>query len=137
LDILDIIDENWPRLLDRVTLRGILDVTQCARTRDEVKAIRKANVISAFKLKSGRIIIPPGGGIATDGTSLEAVMAADGWANLLCEGEERIIADIKKQVQQGTMPDKNYSILLHATDDEVSGVFENSYKRILWKRESF
>lgn len=133
LDILDIIDENWPNLLDVVTIHG-LDVSNCARTRDEVKVIREANVVSIIKLNSGRIIAPPGGGIATDGTSNEAVRFTDYWAKLLRNGEKAIVSSIREHVQNGGMESRDYEVILHVTDDEISGVFEDTYKWVLWER---
>lgn len=133
LDILDIIDGNWPALLDRVTIRS-LDVSNCPSTREDVKALRQANVVSVVKLKSGRIVAPPGGGVATDGTSIEAVTSADYWAKLLRNGEKAIIASIQEQVQKGMMDRKDYDVVLETTDDEIAGVIADTAKWILWKR---
>ncbi len=133
LDILDVIDANWPHLLDAVTVRGI-DVENCPRTREEIKALREANIVTIIKLNSGRITAPPGGGIATDGTSIEAVRSADRWARLLRNGEKAIVASITEQIQQGNMESKDYEVLLHATDDEICGVVEDTHKWTLWKR---
>lgn len=133
LDILDVIDSNWPTLLDRVTIHGV-DIAHCPSTRDEVKALRDAKVVSIVKLKSGRIIAPPGGGIATDGTSIDAVRSADYFAMVLRNGEKAIEPYIRDQVQKGMMPDKDYTIHLQATDDEIAGVCDGAYKWILWKR---
>ena len=133
LDLLDIVDQNWPHLLDPVTIQGF-DVANCPTTRDEVKALRDAKVVTIIKLNSGRIVAPPGGGIATDGTSIEAVQSADYWAKLLRNGENAIVANIKEQVQKGTMVSKDYEVLLHATDDEIAGVVNDGFKWTLWKR---
>jgi hypothetical protein len=133
LDILDIIDTNWPHLLDHVTLRA-LDVKNCPNTRDEIRALRRGNVNTIIKLKSGRIIAPPGGGLAADGTSIEAVRSADRWAKLIRNGEQAIMANIHQQVAQGSMKSKDYHVLLHTTDDEISGVADNTFKWTLWKR---
>ena len=133
LDLLDIIDHNWPHLLDPVTIQGI-DVANCPTTRDEVKALREAKITTIVKLKSGRIVAPLGGGIATDGTSIEAVRAADYWAKLLRNGENAIVANIKEQVRNGNMVSKDYEVLLHATDDEIAGIVDDGFKWILWKR---
>ena len=46
---------NWPHLLDPVTIRGI-DAAYRPQTRDEVKAFRKANILSVIRLKSGRLL---------------------------------------------------------------------------------
>jgi hypothetical protein len=133
LDILNIIDADWPHLLAAVTLRGI-DVQNCPTTREEVKALREAGVVTVIKLKSGRIVAPPGGGITTAGTSIEAVRSADSWAKLLRNGDRAIVASIKEQVQKGNMEPKDYEVVLHATDDEICGVVEDTHKWTLWKR---
>jgi len=133
LDILEAIDANWPSLLDRVTLHG-LDVAISPRTREEVKALRKAKVVPFFRLNSGRIIAPPGGGIASDGTSIEAVRSADSWAKVLRNGEKMIVANIEDQIQQGAMQDGDYTVRFHATDDGIAGVIGKTHKWILWKK---
>ena len=133
LDILDIIDKNWPKLLDAVTIHA-LDIAHCPSTREEVKAIREANIVSIIKLKSGRIVAPPGGGVATDGTSIEAVHSADFWAKLLRNGEKAIIADIREQIRNGDMEMRDYEVLLYATNDEIAGVLNRTHKWILWKK---
>ncbi len=133
LDIIDLIDANWPSLLDRVTFRA-LDVANCPRTREEVKALREANLVSILKLKSGRIVAPLGGGMASNGTSIEAVRSADSWAQVLRNGEKMIVANIEDQIRQGTMQDSDYTVLFHATDDEIAGVIGKTHKWILWKK---
>jgi hypothetical protein len=132
LDILDIIDANWPTLLDAVTSHS-LDVSNYPRTRNEVKALREAGIVSIIELKNGRIIFPLGGGTMMDRTSIEAVDAADYWTRLIRDGEKKIISDILAQIEMGTMEAKDYEILLHVTDDEVSGVIDTTYKCTLWK----
>ncbi len=132
-DVLNIVDENWPHLLDPVTIRGI-DVANCPQTRDEVKAFRKANILSVIRLKSGRLVAPPGGGTAGDGTSVEAVTSADRWAKLLRNGEQLISANIREQVQAGTLPSRDYEIHLDATDDEIAGVDDAGSRWIIWRR---
>jgi len=132
-DILDIINENWPKLLDNVTMNG-LDIAPCIRTREEVKAIREANIIPIIKLKNGRIVAPLGGGVATDGTSFESVRSADFWAKVLRTGEKAIIADIREQIRNRYMESRDYEVLLDATNNEIAGVLDGTHKWILWKK---
>jgi hypothetical protein len=133
LDILDIIDDNWPQLLERFTVHGIQDV-QCPRTRDEVRTLRTNNMMSMIRLRSGRIIAPPGGGFATDGTSVEAVTHADYFAGLLRYGEQSIPSLINQQVDAGLMPDREYIIHLNASDEEISADDGIGYRWILWRK---
>lgn len=132
LDILDIIDDNWPKLLDRVTITGI-DAVNCPSTREEVKKIRAAHLVSLMKLKSGRYIAPLGGGVATNGTSIDAVRAAYFWAKAIRNGERLIVDDIVSQIKSGALPDVDHVVLLHATDDIICGVMEGQ-KWTLWKK---
>lgn len=133
LDLLNIVDENWPDLLNTVTI-NVLDVTNYPSTCDEVKALREAKVNSVIRLKSGRIVAPLGGGVVTNGTSNDAVRSAQNWTRILQDGEKAIISDIKEQIQKGKMESKDYEILLHTTDDEISGILPEGYKWILWKK---
>lgn len=132
VDILDIIDENWPHLLNPVTIQA-LDIVYSPTTRKEVKTLRDANILSLIKLKSGRIIAPPGGGVASDGTSVEAVEAAKYWKRFLLEGEKVIEAEISQLVKNGDMEEKDYEVLLYVTDDEIAGVIPNLIKWTIWK----
>jgi hypothetical protein len=133
LDILDIIDANWPDLLDDVTIHSE-NVANCPATRDEVQALREANIQTIIRLNSGRIVAPPGGGTTMDGTSIEAVRSACYLTKLIHYGEKAIIEDIREQVHQGMMARKDYEVLLKATDNEIAGVVKGIPKWILWKR---
>ena len=143
LDILNIIDTNWPDLLDRVTLRGFSGNACPSVTREQVKALRTAHMIGVFQLAaSGRIVAPFGGGAATDGTSCEAVCTADFWARNFKNWEKVISAFIAKQVQSGNLEDKDYHVLLHCSDDEIAvdicgmdrGMAVSQCRWTLWKR---
>jgi hypothetical protein len=136
LDILNIIDANWPRLLDPVTISA-LGVQNNPRTPEEVKERREANINSLIELKSGRIVFPLGGGVALDKkkTSIKAIRLANFWTKILRNGEKKIAADIREQVKLGIMEEKDYKVHLIATDNEVSGMTkEGSHKWILWKK---
>jgi len=90
-DILDIIDANWPQLLDPVTVKGI-NIAYSPKSKDEIKALRNAHIVSSVRLNSGRIVFPPGMGVASDGTSFEAVRGADYWGNFMKRAEAAVIS---------------------------------------------
>jgi hypothetical protein len=71
-DFLRIIEENWPKLLGRSVLPGLRGSSRGCPTPEERAVARKAGltVISSY---GGRAMLPPGGGIATDGTSTAVV----------------------------------------------------------------
>ena len=133
LDILDIIDAHWPHLLDEVTIHG-MGATNSPTTREEVKALRDAHVISHLLLKSGRLIAPLGGGTMINGTSFEAVLAANQWSRILKLGERHIADAIDEGINKGVLAARDYDVHLHSTDDEIAGVVAGVCKWTLWKR---
>ena len=135
LDILNVTDCNWPSLLDPVTIKAI-DTAYSPKTREEIKALREANVCTIISLDSGRIIAPVGGGVATDGTSNDAVRSADYWAKFLSDADKVLIDAVKDSVRKGELPAKDYHIRLHATDSEIAGVVEDKLRIIVWKRKA-
>jgi hypothetical protein len=135
LDILTTIDRNWPNLLDPVTIKGAIRTAHTPKNREEIKALRSANVCPIITLASGRIIFPIGGGNATDGTSNDAVHSADYWANFLRNADDTLIEQVRQLVRKGDLPSKDYIIRLQATGDEIAGMVEDKLKIILWRRE--
>lgn len=116
-DILNIIDRNWPQLLQKASING-LGVRSSAKTRDEVKALRDGGVVTIVKLDSGRVIAPPGGGVATDGTPEQAVWNADLHAKLLLDAEKKIIIDIRSRIESGELEERDYDVRLEVIDGE-------------------
>lgn len=135
LDILNIIDRNWPELLDPVTIKAI-DTAYSPKTKEEIKALRDANVCSIISLDSGRIIVPIGGGVATGGTSNDAVHAADYWAKFLRDADNLVVGHIEEEVRQGTLPAEDYHVHLHATDSEIAAVVEDKLRIIVWRKQA-
>jgi hypothetical protein len=133
LDVLNIIDRNWPHLLDAVTIKGI-DTAHSPKTREEVRYRRQINVVPIISLDSGRIVMPLGGGVATSGTSNDAVRSADYWAKFLRDADQVIIDQINDCVRKGTLPAKDYFVQFHATDTEIAGVVEDRMKIVVWKK---
>lgn len=69
-ELLQIIDRNWPHLLSR--LEGPLIPQDERYTEDEINALREAGIMALVPDKNGKPIMPPGGGITTNGTSARA-----------------------------------------------------------------
>jgi hypothetical protein len=74
-ELLEIIQNDWPQLLKKTDAksRGIIDVHD-PYTPEERKQLRDAGISIVTKLHDGTITFPPGGGYATDGTSMEVSM---------------------------------------------------------------
>jgi hypothetical protein len=132
LDLLEIMEIEWPELLDSSTIDAI-SASNTPKSSGDVRSFREANLNSAFTLKSGRIILPPGGGQASDGTSTEAVTSAVRWSKRF-RGWERVIReDIKKQVAEKQLKERDYTISLELGGDKISASTE-SLRWILWRR---
>ena len=86
IELLRIIESNWPSYLKAFELEGIIDL-EFAPSSKEVKILREAGVAAFIKLPSGRILGPPGGGITTAGTSVRCMMEAQRTARLLWNAE--------------------------------------------------
>jgi hypothetical protein len=75
-DLLRIIEENWPELLDKQALRGITPSYE-GLSDDEVKKLRQGGINVAYGTPGGRTVAMMGGGITTAKTNMQDVKAAD------------------------------------------------------------
>ena len=135
VEVLDVIDRNWPHLLDSVTLRG-LSQSRPATTSEEALSYREMNVLPFLKLPSGRLIAPPGGGVATDGTPIEATMAADMHARYIRTAEERISAELQAKIDAGEIEKKDYEVLLRCDENGLLATAGNLTWRLGSRRGS-
>lgn len=136
-DMLEIIDKNWPNLLDRFTLRGVRS-SSYPQNNDDIKLLRgnnknPGNVNYCLTLNSGRVIVPPGGGYATNGTSIEAVRYADSIAKSLISAEKIIISYIEDQIRNGLIQKKDYTVTLHLTKEQILAIVDNLFRFVLWE----
>lgn len=124
LDILDTVDQEWPELLDPFTING-MTVTNPARSREDIQKLRKANINTARQLGSGRLVLPPGGGIATDGTATDAVLEAQQLSRSLKNGEKQIVQEINEAVELGKLKRQDYVVSLVMSDESIYAETEN------------
>ena len=87
-DLLRIIDENWPELLEKHALQ---DITPSYKdlSDEEVKMMRESGINVAYATQDGRTVIAMGGGITTAKTNMQDVRTADylSWRVRRAEGE--------------------------------------------------
>ncbi len=76
---LEIIDNNWPHLLDPYELRG---VSGDSISDSERKELRRKNVNVVTRIR-GRAIAPPGGGMTASGANLRHVWLADRFLRII------------------------------------------------------
>lgn len=75
-DLLRIIENNWPQVLDRYTLVGVTPSFN-GLADDELRKLGNAGINVALQTPGGRVLAPMGGGITTAKTSVENTIEAD------------------------------------------------------------
>ena len=75
LDIVEIVHANWPDVIERYRLKGVVGLTVIPDS-ETVKNFRNMHMNTMLQMKDGTVYASLGGGYMTDGTSTEAVMDA-------------------------------------------------------------
>jgi len=75
-DLLRIIEENWPEILDRYTLHGV-SPSYDGLSSEELGMLRSGGVNVVLRTPGGRTLAPMGGGITTDKSSFQDVRLAN------------------------------------------------------------
>ena len=91
---------NWPELITPFILDGVTSIINNPSNEDICKQ-RKGNVSMIIELAPGVVIIPPGLGYMTDGTSKKVVMRRDDTMEILSNFEDKIKSNennIRKQI---------------------------------------
>lgn len=70
-DLIRIMADNWPEMMERYRLRGVDSLTKTISD-EEYSTLRKNNINAAVDLHDGRIFIGPNVGLAGDGSSVRA-----------------------------------------------------------------
>lgn len=73
-NLLDIINNNWPDLLNEYIMQGI---SKARILTDQEKAVLRKNHLMSFYAIGENIILPPGGGFTCAGTSLSCRITTD------------------------------------------------------------
>jgi hypothetical protein len=119
--LLSTVYSNWPELLRPFILKGVV-ASNYHPTNDEIEKLRKGNVSLLFELEPGIVIIPPGGGYMTDGTSMEVVMKRDNTMRMLSYFEDKIRSNeknIRKQIiSQNKTPARQLKLKLNFNGNE-------------------
>ena len=137
IDLLEIVNQNWPELLESRKLKGIIDISHNPTTKEEITALRKAHVCYMLKLSDGSIIMPPGGGVMTDGTASDAVLAADWWGRLFRNAESKIIEIIQENIRKGQLPDDGYNFKLFIDDTRIYALdTRHDIKFKIWEKNA-
>lgn len=91
-EMVKIIWNNWPHLLEKNRLHGILS----QKIDDEAYAkLRKANITTAVQVNDEEALCLIGGGYMSNGFSTEAIRNADSWFNLMKRRERGFVENIE------------------------------------------
>lgn len=74
-DLLRIIEETWPEIIEAYALNCVDELTDNASDSD-IDSFRKASINSTLQTPGGRFLTPMGGGITIDGASLNITIEA-------------------------------------------------------------
>lgn len=100
-ECLDIINDNWPHLLEPYIMKGVSKEQQYISD-DERSALRKNHLNTFITLNNGVVIMPPNMGLVCDGSPFKAIYAADYLKKQLNDVQSSIINDIsdfRKQIK--------------------------------------
>jgi hypothetical protein len=75
-DLLRIIENNWPEILEPYTLQGVIGLTYNASDND-INSLRKSGLNTILQTPNGRFLTSMGGGITAAGTSIRNRREAD------------------------------------------------------------
>jgi hypothetical protein len=123
--LLEIIHRNWPNLIAHYSIRG--SGLEFVPTDADIKTLRSGHV-QGMTLIDGVIYAPPGGGYATDGTSMEVVLQHQNAQRTLRRLNDYILKNIQGLVEQarseGSSMTPPYDFKLHGIDSERIYVIE-------------
>lgn len=134
LDVLNILERNWPALLDSFVVPA--PVALALRAPDEIRKMRKARINITFALDSGRHIHSPGGGQTADGTSVDAMIDAQHWSKFFRNAESVVTTEIQSMIREGTLENTDYSVSLECSEDRIAAYLPDRLRWILWKRKT-
>ena len=89
-DLLRILEENWPEIIEPYALKGVDGLTDNASDSD-IDSFRKARINTVLQTPGCRFLIAMGGGITSAGTSLKIGREADRIITNVCQLEKLFI----------------------------------------------
>lgn len=114
-ELIRILADNWPDMMDRYRLRGVDSLTKLLSDQDYAR-IRKANINAAVDLHDGRVFMGANVGLAGDGSSVRAGINF----NRMMNDAARMQLSIEKNIKlicstidsALTAPESNYALSL-------------------------
>lgn len=133
-EMIKIIDNNWPELIEKNKINGNLSISI---TDAEYAKLRKANVSTFVQTEPDKIFGVIGGGYMSNGSSHSALSASDFWHNtckrvqtdIVQSFAEKILSVIS-QVRDGYITSLNFKLLFFKNENEIV-LYENNNKVII------
>lgn len=100
--MLEIISRNWPELIEKFKLKEIKELGKPISEK-EYAELRRCKALVLTQLDEGSVFAPIGGGYASSGASIMAVMQYDYWSEYLNNAQE-------------IFEEKKYSVLKYLAD---------------------
>ncbi len=97
-ELLHIIENNWPHLLDPVTIQGMDGVPSISN--EAISRLRRGGVNVVITTLTGRVIAPLGGGLTTAKTSVRDQISLDWARKKLRQLEESIQAQAEQLIKE-------------------------------------
>lgn len=125
-ELVKIIDDNWPELLDKFHLKDVRRLTE-QFTDEEYKKLREAHISTFVELGENKVFGMIGGGYMSDGSSGEALRAADFWHNHLKRIQKILVENMDMLCglieQVSECESKEYKVKLLWVDSEKEFTF--------------
>ena len=117
--LLEIMDKNWPELVEPYVLSGVVDV-QYEATDQDIGKLRKAKINTIIKLGPQRVCAPLGGGLTGSGSSAAAMRTRNRWRKYI-RGIEKWCKDNPEEIAKhvlGQVPEEDTTIQLQLLIEE-------------------
>ena len=69
-ELVEIIHRNWPESIEFAQARGVESVSPQWESKEDIKALRQANLVTMMTMRDGTVYMPLGGGTTGDATNV-------------------------------------------------------------------
>ena len=92
-ELLEIIHKNWPESIEFAKIKGVDAVSPHVEEREDIKALRHANLVTMMAMQDGTVYMPPGFGTTGDGTNVMDLLSINRIIRSATKVEERVRAE--------------------------------------------
>lgn len=92
--LVTILYSNWPESIEPYRLKGVTGLAHRPPTSQELKGLRRANVVTVVEVAVGAVYAPIGGGYTTSGVSSEVVRTVNRELKLIRRLEAHVRANL-------------------------------------------